>query len=251
MSPTFAQLGVPKPIGHALARHGITQPFEIQTATLPDAMKGRDVCGRAPTGSGKTLAFGIPLVVRVGRAEPRKPKALVLAPTRELADQIMSDIRSFSGKVRVAVVYGGVGYGPQIRAFPQRCRHTGGVPGAPRRPDPTRRRPPLRGRDHRRRRGRPHGRYGVHPRRPAPPRPDRDEAADDVVLRHAGQRRCLTHPRTTSTALYGTSRTGDSRRRRCGPCVLERGQDEPYRGQCPHDRCRGAHDRLLPYPPWL
>ena len=117
MSPTFAQLGVPKPIGHALARHGITQPFEIQTATLPDAMKGRDVCGRAPTGSGKTLAFGIPLVVRVGRAEPRKPKALVLAPTRELADQIMSDIRSFSGKVRVAVVYGGVGYGPQIRAF--------------------------------------------------------------------------------------------------------------------------------------
>jgi superfamily II DNA/RNA helicase len=117
MPPTFAQLGVPKPIGHALARRGVTRPFEIQTATLADAMAGRDVCGRAPTGSGKTLAFGIPLVARVGRAEPRKPKALVLAPTRELADQIMSELRSFSGKVRVAVVYGGVGYGPQIRAL--------------------------------------------------------------------------------------------------------------------------------------
>ncbi len=117
MSTTFAQLGVPKPIGHALARRGITQPFEIQAATLADAMKGRDVCGRAPTGSGKTLAFGIPLVARVGRAQPRRPEGLVLAPTRELADQIASELRSFSGKVRVAVIYGGVGYGPQIRAL--------------------------------------------------------------------------------------------------------------------------------------
>ncbi|WP_420612650.1 DEAD/DEAH box helicase [Candidatus Spongiisocius sp.] len=117
MPPTFAQLGVPKPIDRALARRGITRPFEIQTATLADAMAGRDVCGRAPTGSGKTLAFGIPLVARARRAEPRKPNALVLAPTRELADQIMSELRSFSGKVRVAVVYGGVGYGPQIRAL--------------------------------------------------------------------------------------------------------------------------------------
>ncbi len=117
MPPTFAQLGVPKPIGHALARRGITRPFEIQTATLADAMTGRDVCGRAPTGSGKTLAFGIPLVARVGRAAPRRPRGLVLAPTRELADQIATELRSFSGKVRVAVVYGGVGYGPQVRAL--------------------------------------------------------------------------------------------------------------------------------------
>ncbi|MDE0370509.1 MAG: DEAD/DEAH box helicase [bacterium] len=117
MPPTFAQLGVPKPIGQALARRGITRPFEIQTATLADAIRGRDVCGRAPTGSGKTLAFGIPLVARVGRAEPRRPKGLVLAPTRELADQIATELRSFSGKVRVAVVYGGVGYGPQVRAL--------------------------------------------------------------------------------------------------------------------------------------
>ena len=117
MPPTFAQLGVPKSICHALSRRGITQPFDIQAATLADAMKGRDVCGRAPTGSGKTLAFGIPLVVRVGRAAPRRPKGLVLAPTRELADQIATQLRSFAGKVRVAVIYGGVGYGSQVRAL--------------------------------------------------------------------------------------------------------------------------------------
>ncbi len=117
MTPTFAQLGVPKSIGHALARRGITQPFEIQAAAIADAMRGRDVCGRAPTGSGKTLAFGIPLVVNAGHAEPHKPKALVLAPTRELAEQITTELRSFSGKTRVAVVYGGVGYGPQFSSF--------------------------------------------------------------------------------------------------------------------------------------
>ena len=117
MTPTFAQLGVPKSIGYALARRGITRPFEIQTATIADAMTGRDVCGHAPTGSGKTLAFGIPLVANAGHAEPHKPKALVLAPTRELSDQITTELRSFSGKVRVAVVYGGVGYGPQFRSL--------------------------------------------------------------------------------------------------------------------------------------
>ena len=117
MPLTFAQLGVPKSISHALARRGITQPFDIQTATVPDALAGRDVCGHAPTGSGKTLAFGIPLVVNAGRADPHRPQALVLAPTRELADQIMTELRSFSGNTRVAVVYGGVGYGPQFRAF--------------------------------------------------------------------------------------------------------------------------------------
>ena len=65
MSTTFAHLGVPERICSALARQGITEPFEIQAATIADAMAGRDVCGRAPTGSGKTLAFGIPLVAGV------------------------------------------------------------------------------------------------------------------------------------------------------------------------------------------
>ena len=114
MPPTFAQLGAPDFIVSALAQRGISQPFAIQAATVADALAGRDVCGRAPTGSGKTLAFGIPLVASVGTAQPHKPRALVLAPTRELADQIMTELRTFAGKRRVSVAYGGVGYGAQI-----------------------------------------------------------------------------------------------------------------------------------------
>ncbi len=114
MQATFAQLGVPNDICLALERRGINTPFEIQAATIADALEGRDVCGRAPTGSGKTLAFGVPLVVTVGVADPRRPRALVLAPTRELADQIAVELRSFAGDVRVGVVYGGVGYGKQF-----------------------------------------------------------------------------------------------------------------------------------------
>ncbi|WP_420610221.1 DEAD/DEAH box helicase [Candidatus Poriferisodalis sp.] len=114
MPPTFAQLGAPDFIVSALAQRGISQPFAIQAATVADALDGRDVCGRAPTGSGKTLAFGIPLVAGVGNAEPHKPRALVLAPTRELADQIKTELRTFAGERRVGVAYGGVGYGAQI-----------------------------------------------------------------------------------------------------------------------------------------
>jgi superfamily II DNA/RNA helicase len=113
MSPTFAQLGVPAPICEALARRGVVHPFEIQAATIADALAGRDVCGRAPTGSGKTLAFGIPLVATVGVGRPNRPRGLVLAPTRELADQITSQLKAIAGSVRVGVVYGGVGYGAQ------------------------------------------------------------------------------------------------------------------------------------------
>ncbi len=114
MTKSFSELGLPSRIVDALAQRGITEPFEIQAATIEDALAGRDVCGRAPTGSGKTLAFGIPLVATVDRAEPKFPKALILAPTRELADQIHEELASFSGKVRIGVVYGGVGYGPQL-----------------------------------------------------------------------------------------------------------------------------------------
>jgi len=117
LTTTFAQLGVPDAICAALDQRGITAPFEIQAATVADALEGRDVCGRAPTGSGKTLAFGIPLVANVDRAEPRRPRGLVLAPTRELADQIAKELRSFAGRVSVGVVYGGVGYGPQRKAL--------------------------------------------------------------------------------------------------------------------------------------
>jgi len=116
-TPSFADLGVPSPICEALEARGITTPFAIQAATVADALAGRDVCGRAPTGSGKTLAFGVPLVAAVDRAQPGRPRGLVLAPTRELAEQIASELRSFAGRVRIGVVYGGVGYGPQLKAL--------------------------------------------------------------------------------------------------------------------------------------
>ncbi len=117
MSTTFAQLGVPESICRALQRGGIHEPFEIQAAAMADALAGRDICGRAPTGSGKTLAFGIPLVVNAGHARSKRPTALVLSPTRELAEQIATDLRTFAGDVRVGVVYGGVGYGPQLKCL--------------------------------------------------------------------------------------------------------------------------------------
>ena len=117
MSVTFAQLGVPTFICDALERRGITEPFAIQAATIADGLAGRDVCGRAPTGSGKTLAFGVPLIATTERARPGLPTALVLAPTRELAEQITIELRSFSGRLNVDAVYGGVGYGKQLTAL--------------------------------------------------------------------------------------------------------------------------------------
>ena len=77
-TPTFADLGVPTGLAERLARDGIESPFPIQAAVLPDALAGRDICGRAPTGSGKTLAFGLPLVTDLSVAERRRPTALVL-----------------------------------------------------------------------------------------------------------------------------------------------------------------------------
>ena len=118
-TPTFAELGVPESICDALAARDIHAPFEIQAATLRDALAGRDVLGRAPTGSGKTIAFGIPIVTDLPRAKPHLPTALILAPTRELADQIRVELASFAKPVRVGVVYGGVGYGKQVRMLEQ------------------------------------------------------------------------------------------------------------------------------------
>ena len=119
MSITFRELGVPADLATLLDQRGITAPFPVQSATLPDALAGRDVCGKAPTGSGKTLAFGIPLVVRSTQGRPRRPHALVLAPTRELAAQIESELRPLAAlrKQTVASFYGGVGFGKQLTAL--------------------------------------------------------------------------------------------------------------------------------------
>ncbi len=129
MKSTFARLGVPEPIVRALAERGIVEPFDIQAATIADLLDDRDVCGRAPTGSGKTLAFGVPLVATVGRADPKRPCALILAPTRELAEQIATELRTFAGGVRVAAVYGGVGYGRQRAALKSRVDILVACPG--------------------------------------------------------------------------------------------------------------------------
>ena len=117
MPTTFSDLGVPEWITEALDQRGIVEPFEIQERTIRDGLEGKDICGRAPTGSGKTLAFGIPLAAKTKASKPRKPQSLVLAPTRELAQQICSELRTFSGKRTVFVVYGGVSYGPQRKAL--------------------------------------------------------------------------------------------------------------------------------------
>jgi superfamily II DNA/RNA helicase len=116
---TFADLGVPARLSANLADRGIITPFPIQHDSIPAALEGRDVCGKAPTGSGKTLAFGLPLVARVEKARPKFPRALVLAPTRELAAQIDKELKpllALTGRRSVSV-YGGVGMEPQIRAF--------------------------------------------------------------------------------------------------------------------------------------
>ncbi len=115
MSTTFASLGVPEEIARRLAKRGIDAPFPIQAATIPDALYGRDLCGKAPTGSGKTIAFGIPMIARVTRAAPKRPKGLVLTPTRELAIQVADELRALSGDLRVLAVYGGAGIEPQIK----------------------------------------------------------------------------------------------------------------------------------------
>jgi len=119
LSSTFTDLGVPSGMAAGLAQRGITEPFPIQTATLPPGLAGRDVCGRAPTGSGKTIAFGIPLVARVGRGKPRRPRALVLVPTRELAAQVRDQLALLAGPggPSVATFYGGVAFGPQLSAL--------------------------------------------------------------------------------------------------------------------------------------
>ncbi len=92
--PSFADLGLGKPLTQALGRAGITTPFPVQAATIPDALAGHDILGRAATGAGKTLAFGLPMIARLegGKARPRRPRGLVLVPTRELAMQVTDSL---------------------------------------------------------------------------------------------------------------------------------------------------------------
>src|SRR4051812_50182105 len=111
MSPqTFAGLGLSAAASGALAARGIETPFPVQSMVVPDVLAGRDVLVKSPTGSGKTLAFGAPLADLI-EATDRRPSALILAPTRELASQIVDELRSVchARALSIAPVYGGVG----------------------------------------------------------------------------------------------------------------------------------------------
>ncbi|GAA2097991.1 hypothetical protein GCM10009841_10660 [Microlunatus panaciterrae] len=117
----FARLGLPKPLVAALISEGITDPFPIQAATIPDALAGRDVLGRGQTGSGKTLGFALPMLTTLGGPAKgnRAPRGLVLVPTRELAMQVADVIAPLAKTMDMSVtlIAGGMAYGPQIRAF--------------------------------------------------------------------------------------------------------------------------------------
>jgi ATP-dependent RNA helicase RhlE len=116
LSQSFADLGVSGRVEAALSARGIVTPFPIQALVIADVLAGRDVLAQAPTGSGKTLAFGVPIIERLSPSD-RRPSALVLAPTRELACQIVDELRALAHAraLSVAVVHGGVGIERQAR----------------------------------------------------------------------------------------------------------------------------------------
>ncbi|MFF0853901.1 DEAD/DEAH box helicase [Streptomyces sp. NPDC003280] len=130
---SFAGFGLPAQVLSTLSGLGVREPFPIQAATLPDALKGRDVLGRGRTGSGKTLAFGLPLLTRTAgrRAEPKQPLALILVPTRELAQQVTQALAPYAEalRLRMAAVVGGMSIGRQIAELRQGAEVVVATPG--------------------------------------------------------------------------------------------------------------------------
>ena len=118
---SFADLGVAPDLIEILADRGITAPFPVQVLTIPDALAGRDVCGKAKTGSGKTLAFGLPLVSATKPSKRRRPESLVLVPTRELANQVAEELVPLAEArgLWLTAIYGGVSMARQISALRQ------------------------------------------------------------------------------------------------------------------------------------
>ena len=130
-SPSSADLGLSHDLIEVLKTKSITHPLPIQASTIPDALKGRDISGKAPTGSGKTLAFSLPLVSHIKKSKPKRPSGLVLAPTRELANQIAKDLIPLAKTkgLFVHAFYGGAGYGPQIKPLERRVDIAVACPG--------------------------------------------------------------------------------------------------------------------------
>ncbi|MFF3942829.1 DEAD/DEAH box helicase [Streptomyces phaeofaciens] len=118
---TFADLGLPEGVVRKLAQNGVTSPFPIQAATIPDALAGKDILGRGRTGSGKTLSFGLPTLASLagGRTEKKRPRAVILTPTRELAMQVADALQPYGDVLglKMKVVCGGTSMGNQIYAL--------------------------------------------------------------------------------------------------------------------------------------
>ncbi|MFD9041622.1 DEAD/DEAH box helicase, partial [Streptomyces bottropensis] len=118
---TFATLGLPEGVVRKLAQNGVTTPFPIQAATIPDALAGKDILGRGRTGSGKTLSFGLPLLAQLsgGHTEKKKPRGIILTPTRELAMQVADALQPYGDVLgmKMKVVCGGTSMGNQIYAL--------------------------------------------------------------------------------------------------------------------------------------
>ncbi|MET8506476.1 DEAD/DEAH box helicase [Streptomyces sp. NPDC004787] len=118
---TFGDLGLPEGVVRKLAQNGVTTPFPIQAATIPDALAGKDILGRGRTGSGKTLSFGLPLLATLagGQTEKKKPRGVILTPTRELAMQVADALQPYGDVLglRMKVVCGGTSMGNQIYAL--------------------------------------------------------------------------------------------------------------------------------------
>ncbi|TBO55124.1 DEAD/DEAH box helicase [Streptomyces kasugaensis] len=118
---TFADLGLPEGVVRKLAQNGVTTPFPIQAATIPDALAGKDILGRGRTGSGKTLSFGLPLLATLsgGHTEKKKPRGVILTPTRELAMQVADALQPYGDVLglKIKVVCGGTSMGNQIYAL--------------------------------------------------------------------------------------------------------------------------------------
>ncbi len=125
-TPTFAGLGLAPSLLEALAARGITEPMPVQAAAIPPGLEGRDLLVQSRTGSGKTFAFGLPLLQRL--QPERHPQALVLAPTRELAQQVALELRRLRA-VEVTLLVGGLGYGPQLKSLEKGCPVVVGTPG--------------------------------------------------------------------------------------------------------------------------
>jgi superfamily II DNA/RNA helicase len=118
-------------LAEALAAAGIMSPFPIQSMTIPDALAGRDVCGKAQTGSGKTLAFGLPVIMRLTEAKPHRPKALILVPTRELAHQVQEVLTPLAASrgLRLGAIYGGAPMDRQVKALKRGVEIVVATPG--------------------------------------------------------------------------------------------------------------------------